>query len=345
MRKLPIVLYLLISLIAFSYPSVVHRPVILSEDGWVVLDLELENPSSVKLTVRLDSDSFTLISPTTTHHRITVPVAEPFDFVLRSGSEILREGRIDHMPVSEKNEFSFVVYGDSRWGKEVHERIIEMANDLKIPYLFNLGDLVSSDLNDGDWKDFFDVIDAYKGIIFTAKGNHDLGMRYGMYLYPNSYTVKIGKIRFVVMDSNSPFLGSELRSALEDFKDENSFKVVMFHHVVFSCGPHGDDLDTILRRGIHEILRDHGVKLVFTSHDHNYQRLEKDGVTYIVTGGGGAGLYNVNPEEDCGAELIKWCKCYHMVLVRVSSGELHVRVLSTSGKEIDGFRVEMERGE
>jgi acid phosphatase type 7 len=46
------------------------------------------------------------------------------------------------------------------------------------------------------------------------------------------------------------------------------------------------------------ILKKHKVDLVLSGHDHLYQRGERDGVRYIVTGGGGASLYGIR----CGIE-------------------------------------------
>src|SRR5262249_29618757 len=44
------------------------------------------------------------------------------------------------------------------------------------------------------------------------------------------------------------------------------------------------------------ILARHHVDLLLAGHDHLYQRGEAGGVRYIVTGGGGAGLY----DSSCG---------------------------------------------
>jgi hypothetical protein len=42
------------------------------------------------------------------------------------------------------------------------------------------------------------------------------------------------------------------------------------------------------------ILVRHHVDLLFAGHDHLYQRGEAGGLRYIVTGGGGAGLYDAS---------------------------------------------------
>ena len=50
----------------------------------------------------------------------------------------------------------------------------------------------------------------------------------------------------------------------------------------------------------HELFKNTGVKLVLSEHNHNYQRLEKDGITYVVSGLGGQSKYKIsNPEIKC----------------------------------------------
>ncbi len=326
-----------------AYPNLAHPPLILSPDGWISVNVEFERPTQIDLKVIFDDDEFDILTSSDTVHRIFVPLLREFSYELRVGDRVLKRGRVIP-PRAVENDFSFAVYGDSRWGKRVHERIIEMVNDSNIPFLFNLGDLVSLDINDSDWMDFFDVVSKYKGVLFTVRGNHDSGFRYNRFLYPDVYSVRIGRIRFLILDSNSILFKNDLESQLKVFQDENTFKILMFHHVIFSCGPHGQDIDTLMRRSVHEIIKRMGVKLVFTSHDHNYQRLEKDGVTYVVTGGGGAALYSAYPERNCTAKLVKYCKCHHFIVGELKGNTLRISVQDLSGKVIDEFSFDLEEG-
>jgi hypothetical protein len=47
-----------------------------------------------------------------------------------------------------------------------------------------------------------------------------------------------------------------------------------------------------LRPLLDSLFQKHGVKLVFQGHDHLYYRTVRSGITYVVTGGGGAPLYD-----------------------------------------------------
>jgi Calcineurin-like phosphoesterase len=62
------------------------------------------------------------------------------------------------------------------------------------------------------------------------------------------------------------------------------WRVVALHHPPYSAGYQGSDLAT--RERFAPVFARHGVHLVLSAHDHDYQRsVELDGVTYVVTGG------------------------------------------------------------
>ena len=44
----------------------------------------------------------------------------------------------------------------------------------------------------------------------------------------------------------------------------------------------------------HQLFKNTGVKLVLSGHNHNYQRAEKDGITYVISGLGGQSQYKIS---------------------------------------------------
>jgi acid phosphatase type 7 len=67
--------------------------------------------------------------------------------------------------------------------------------------------------------------------------------------------------------------------------------------------------------------RAHAKFIVAAGHIHNYERLEVDGVTYLVTGGGGAHPYEVErtpADQYKNADAIN----FHYVLFRLNGKEL-----------------------
>ena len=71
-------------------------------------------------------------------------------------------------------------------------------------------------------------------------------------------------------------------------------------------------------------------------HHHSYERVIVNDVTYIVTAGGGAGLYNLDhPEPGSQAAL----KVHHYVVVDVSGNRLSGTAIDRNGQVIDRFEL------
>lgn len=119
-------------------------------------------------------------------------------------------------------------------------------------------------------------------------------------------------------------------------------------------------------RGLSPLFEKYGVDLVLAGHVHNYQRtyplkydhdgtwtLDKtydgknktkpNGVIYLVTGGGGAGLYDTNQEkqpETWQTFTMKFTSSTHsLTVVDVDGKKLTARQLAENGNEVDHFVV------
>jgi hypothetical protein len=76
------------------------------------------------------------------------------------------------------------------------------------------------------------------------------------------------------------------------------FIIPFYHKATYSIGPHASQRDIWeMRPVLHDLFRKHGIRLVFQGHDHIYYRTIRDGVAYVVTGGGGAPLYGLDHAE------------------------------------------------
>jgi len=75
------------------------------------------------------------------------------------------------------------------------------------------------------------------------------------------------------------------------------------------------------------------VAAVFAGHDHNYQHHLKNGVHYIVTGGGGAPL---SPAEAAlPAVTLKVESVEHYVPIEVEGNRAHIRAIALDGHVIE----------
>ena len=85
-------------------------------------------------------------------------------------------------------------------------------------------------------------------------------------------------------------------------------------------------------------FEEYGVNVVFQGHDHNYERLEKNGIIYITSGGGGAPLYSMYNNSDADSITFEETLCY--VIVNVDGKSLNFqakRVLDGDSSTIEEF--------
>ncbi|MGP8248187.1 MAG: hypothetical protein ACLQVN_27210 [Bryobacteraceae bacterium] len=75
------------------------------------------------------------------------------------------------------------------------------------------------------------------------------------------------------------------------------------------------------------------VNAAFFGHDHNYQHYFKNNIHYVITGGGGAPLYDVaKPPEGI---TIKVMRTENFVSVRIDGKKAHVEAITPDGTHID----------
>jgi 3',5'-cyclic AMP phosphodiesterase CpdA len=127
-------------------------------------------------------------------------------------------------------------------------------------------------------------------------GNHDYEVARGRYEFallgmPGPYyTRRLGDAQLFFLDSN--IVTTRQTAWLEQVLSDSTatWKIAVMHHPAFTCGGHSGNL-AVARRWV-PLFETYGVQLVLAGHDHNYQRFAtRSGVTYLVDGGGAAGLY------------------------------------------------------
>jgi 3',5'-cyclic AMP phosphodiesterase CpdA len=113
------------------------------------------------------------------------------------------------------------------------------------------------------------------------------------------------------------------------------------HHPPYSSGSHGvveateaisaSETNVILnvREYLVPLFEEYNVDLVFCGHDHLYERSYKNGVHYIVSGGGGAPLYEVNQTPNPYQKYA--VSCNHYCIVEVSFDNVTVAAYTKEG--------------
>lgn len=250
--------------------------------------------------------------------------------------------------VKSGEDFSFAVYGDTRPNDENHVNVLKQILKTHPLFIINTGDLTDGD-KDTDWYDYFSAICDKTNTgetipIYSTLGNHE-GEEHGndslyykyLSLPVNSldrseayYSFNIGDAHFVALNSylsfdpNSP----QYKWFAEDLRNSSHYKwkIIFIHEPFYSSGKHGSNIHQ--RRVLCPLFEKGGVALVFTGHNHCYERTESiKGVTYIVTGGGGAPLYDATKTE----WMAKIDKSHHFCKVRIAGNKCEVTMIRSDG--------------
>ncbi len=256
-------------------------------------------------------------------------------------------------------DWKFLVYGDTRSSDSVHVALVDRMVQEKADLVLNTGDLVPRGRYPEQWANFFRIIAPLQKVstYYPVRGNHDFGMDYldnyemsrdglphfdvprprpGVFYY--AFTHKNAK--FIILD---PFLrtdpksiqGEWFRTELEKAKGI-PFVFVSFHYPIFNAHPRRPDNEE-LRANLHDVMRKYRVSVVFNGHDHYYYHTKRQGLIYVITGGGGAHLYDIDQSRlkkgDVGV------KAHHYIRCVVGDKRMHVEAIDLDGNIIDSFDV------
>jgi hypothetical protein len=224
---------------------------------------------------------------------------------------------------------------------QVADQMFTWHSIFPFDFTLMLGDNLYGTKTAADYKRKFEdpyakLLDA--GVKFYASiGNHDDpnerlykpfnmdGKRY--------YTFKKGNVAFYALDSN--YMDPEQLAWLEQQLKgtDATWKICFFHHPLYSHGKaHGPDLD--LRRRLEPLLLRYRVQVVFTGHEHVYERLRpQKGIYYFVLGNSGAlRPHNLRRSPDTEKGFDSDCG---FGLVEIAGTHLHFQVVSRTGATID----------
>jgi 3',5'-cyclic AMP phosphodiesterase CpdA len=254
------------------------------------------------------------------------------------------EVRAFHTAPDAGEPLRFAVYGDMRGGHRVHASIVSALVREAPDLVLVTGDLVQRGSDEGDWQRFFQVAEPLLSRIpyYPAAGNHDTGRsgdeqrRLGeIFAIPDApagrppwghwYSFDVAGVHFVMLDSNAYEHSDQLEWLKLDLAvaQRRGARAIFaaVHNGPYSRGIHGGS--KVARESYAPVLAAAGVTMLFSGHDHLYQRGERRGLRYIVSGGGGASLYPVR----CGVKGRRRCKvadgaakaesAHHYVMVTV----------------------------
>lgn len=239
----------------------------------------------------------------------------------------------------------FAVIGDVGTGAQPQRQLAEVLVRAHALFPFEFALLLGDNLYGSEGaEDYVAKFEQpYKPLIdaklkfYGSLGNHD-NSNQRFYKHFNMdgkeyYSFKKGNIRFFALNSNY-MDGRQLEWLEKELANKDAeWKVAFFHHPLYSSGrKHGSD--TELRKVLEPLFIKHGLQVVFTGHEHFYERLKpQKGIHYFISGAGG----KLRPGDVKSTQMT--AKSYdqdlHFMLVEVAGDEMHFQAISRTGKTID----------
>jgi predicted phosphodiesterase len=256
-------------------------------------------------------------------------------------------------PVGDDSRFSFAVVGDSGSGGKGQLAVAALLERLRPDLVLHTGDVVypAGQERHYDRRFFAPYRNLIKTVpLFPVLGNHDVRKGNGAAFLENFhpplgspgstkryYSFDWGNTHFVALDSE--LYHGDRGSNPEEQRDflerdlattRKRWKVAFLHRSPYGSSRHGGDEK--VREDLEPLFVKHGADLVFSGHDHVYERtVPITGVTYVVSGGGGRRLYPAGNGELTASSV----SAHHAVVVRVSSSRLLLETLEVGGKVVD----------
>jgi 3',5'-cyclic AMP phosphodiesterase CpdA len=215
---------------------------------------------------------------------------------------------------------------------DIFKTTIEELNILSPALVFDVGDMIMGYTDDEkliakEWNVFRNTVSALEAPFITVVGNHDIWNKKSEKFYRNLISDRryfafwYGGSRFIVLDTEIPgsmnrIEGKQLewlKSELENNSSGADHIFVFMHKPLWGFNPKY----TNWQSEVHPLLVASGVEYVFCGHWHSYNLEVRDGIHYIVTGGGGA-------ELDQGGK--QYGGFYHYLLVNVGPEKDDVKV-------------------
>ncbi len=274
---------------------------------------------------------------------------------LEDGRQIFR-ARISLEPSSRPdNQLRFLALGDSGTGSDEQTRLFQKLETEPADLVLHTGDLAYPLATDQTLEDFY--IRPYARLMsripfYPCPGNHDAAVSLDAYLRWHSlpatpdvpaadqgryYRFAAHGVDFFVLDSNDALWEGDrmLRWLDHQLATSRAFwRIAVFHHPPYTGGKHAaDETCRLAALRLAPRLEAAQVPLVLNGHEHSYQRLAQANTTYVVSGGGGAGLYTPGSHP----RQIAASKHHHYVRGHIRGARLQISALGLNGEILDDF--------
>ena len=249
------------------------------------------------------------------------------------------------VPMDDEGALRFAVIGDNGTGEEpqydVARQMLQAHAKVPFGFVVMMGDNLYGPQKPRDFVDKFEI--PYGPLLrmgipfYAALGNHDQpdnrnyppfnmnGQRY--------YSFVKGPARFFVFDTNflDPKQLQWIEESLKSSTDE--WKIAIFHHPIYSDGDrHGPDVS--LRVLLEPLFVRYGVDVVFSGHEHIYERIKpQKGIPYFIVGSSGQlrrGGLTLSAETAAGFDQDR-----AFLLAAIAGDAMKFQAISRTGQSVD----------
>jgi hypothetical protein len=316
---------------------------------WVVWDTARPSTGWVKFGQAPGLERVALENQPGLHHAVQLTGLETYtQTIYQVGGEAVPHS-FRSPPEPGQPHFSFAVLGDTRSNPAVHSAIVARIAAARPDLVLHTGDLVDDGNIDREWDEFLKIEAPLMQVapLYPALGNHEGGAQryFQIFKLPGNgqwYAFDYADARFIILKADAYIPGAfapgtDQRAWLEaQLAGAAGRWIFVSFHVPVHTSFAEDPSEVNLRKDLASLFEKYKVTAVFNGHIHSYERVIANGVTYIVTGGGGAPLYSFSVREpgQQAAVLI-----YHYLLIDVNGDKVTGRAIDKDGKVIDTFEI------
>jgi hypothetical protein len=266
------------------------------------------------------------------------------------------------------------VFGDSGFGEGITSDLATQLSQHDPDFVIHTGDLVYLAYQEGDpivayqhkwYQTLADLLQTT--VIYPVVGNHEYdgdasmhGIPYYFEAFPmleqlqggwlsapegnrrEWYALELDLVQILFINTQQLYGGTArqeqdtwLETRLADERFEST--IVVFHVPPLTSGRHNLDGAVVLSSWV-PAFESSNVVLVLSGHDHNYERLERSGITYLVSGGGSSVLY---PLEERVVESQFFAAKTHYVLLEIDTGHIQLKAFDLDGGIIDAATIDL----
>jgi len=240
----------------------------------------------------------------------------------------------------------FVAMGDTGTGTDAQRKMADTlweyySEGNRFKFILLLGDNLYAGLElAADYKREF--LDPYKQFLdariqfHACLGNHDLAAQvnfkpFNMGGHPY-YSFTEPNVKFVALNSNDPTNPEQLKWLDEQFAGEKGWRICFFHHPLYSSGLHAGESDR-MRSLLEKDLVKNQVNVVFSGHEHFYERPKlQQGIQYFVDGGGAKIRRDLQPRA---FTAVGYDRENSLMILEIAGDEMFYQAMGVSGRTID----------